>query len=78
MGRIDRSRANIKDEGFRFQPFRPGPQHAVTLVDLRLKPDTELLAFERGGLRRSVLLPEAAYHHVIQGTLASQAYLVSF
>lgn len=78
MGRIDRSRANILAEGFRFEPFRPGPQHAVKLADMRLKPDTELLTFARGGQRRSVLLPEAAYHHIIQGTLASQPYLVSF
>ena len=78
MCRIDRSRASILDRGFRFQPFRPTRRHEVRLADARLRPTTELLTFARGDQRRSVLLPEAAYHHVIQGTLASQPYLVSF
>ncbi len=78
MGRIDRSKANIKAKGFRFEPFRPSEQHAQPLRTAGFKPDRNLLVFERGGTRRAVTLHDATYHHVIQGTLAGQPYLVSF
>ena len=78
MGRIDRSKANILDKGFRFVPFRPTEKHEVRLQDAGYKPERDLLAFECAGERRCVTLTDAAYHHVIQGTLAGQPYLVSF
>jgi len=38
----------------------------------------ELIAFERGGMHRAFLAREMAYHHVAQGELAGEPYLVSF
>lgn len=78
MSRIDRSKLNVLEEGFRFEPFRPKSSHEIPLAQAKLKPNTELLAFERGGERRAVLLNEALYHHIIQGELAGEPYLVTF
>ena len=78
MSRIDRSKIQLKKKGFQFAPFRPNASHEKLLASANLKTDQEILVFERGGQRRAVLLPEAAYHHVIQGELAGEPYLVSF
>ena len=78
MSRIDRSKIKINEKGFRFEPFRPTVDHEIRLADAKLKDETELLVFERGGQRRAVLIKEALYHHVIQGELAGEAYLVSY
>lgn len=78
MSRIDRSRINIKNEGFRFEPFRPEAKHEMRLADAGLDGKTELLAFERGGERRVLLVMEMIYHHVCQGELAGEPYLVTF
>ena len=78
MSRIDRSKMKIQKKGFQFEPFRPNHTHEIKLADAKLKDTQELLVFERGGQHRAVLLPEAAYHHVIQGELAGEPYLVSF
>ena len=78
MSRINRSNRSIKQEGFRFEPFRPKPHHATPLKTAKLKPQLELLAFARGGQRRALILPEISYHHVCQGELAGEPYLVSF
>ena len=78
MSRIDRSKIQLKKKGFQFTPFRPNASHEKPLASANLKTDQEILVFERGGQRRAVLLPEAAYHHVIQGELAGEPYLVSF
>lgn len=78
MSRIDRSKINVVEKGFSFEPFRPTAKNESPLTDAKLKEDTQLLAFERGGQRRAVLISEAAYHHVIQGELAGEPYLVTF
>lgn len=78
MNRIDRSKINVTENGFRFEPFRPSPQNESPLAEAKLKDDTQLLAFERGGQRRAVLISEATYHHIIQGELAGEPYLVSY
>jgi len=78
MSRIDRSKINIVEKGFRFEPFRPTKKHESPLSQAKLKEQTEILTFERGGQRRAVLLSEAIYHHVIQGELAGEPYLVTF
>ena len=44
----------------------------------KLRDDEELLLFERGGQTRALLLREMAYHHVAQGELAGEPYLVTF
>lgn len=78
MSRIDRRKINVVEKGFSFEPFRPTIQNELPLVDAKLKADTQLLAFERGGQRRAVLISEAMYHHVIQGELAGEPYLVTY
>jgi hypothetical protein len=78
MSRIDRSKLNVSKKGFRFEPFRPKTKHEIPLADAKLKAETDLIAFERGGQRRAVILSEAMYHHVIQGELAGEPYLVTF
>ena len=82
MSRVDRSKRNIKQKGFAFDPFRPEPSSATPLRDEKLKPDVELLAFERGSEenseRRVFTLRDMLYHHVAQGELAGEPYLVTF
>jgi hypothetical protein len=48
------------------------------LREAGLREETELLVFERGGLRRALVLQQMAYHHLAQGELAGRPYLVSF
>ena len=78
MSRINRTKIKVRDEGFSFKPFRPTKEDESALSEAQLKPDNELLVFERGGQRRALLLPEMAYHHVCQGELAGVPYLVTF
>ena len=78
MNRIDRSKMNVQKKGFWFTPFRPEAKHEQPLAEAGLSDDKELLVFERGNQRRATLLPEMLYHHVVQGELAGEPYLVSF
>lgn len=78
MSRIDRSKMNIKAKGFRFRPFRPQAKHEKPLATANLADNVELLVFERKGLRRALIVKEIAYHHVCQGELAGEPYLVTF
>lgn len=48
------------------------------LSESRLPGDTELLVVERGGERRALGGREMAYHHLAQGELAGEPYLVSY
>ena len=43
-----------------------------------LTPDTLLLVFERGGERRALLQNQMTWHHVAQGELAGEPYVLSF
>ena len=72
MGRIDRSKIKIVEKGFNFEPFRPTQENEVSLAAQNLKEGTELLVFERGGLRRAILVSQAIYHHLIQGELGGK------
>jgi hypothetical protein len=73
--KIDRSKAFAKKK-FQFSPFLP--KNAIPLGSANLRPDEDLLIFERGGQRYALILRQMAYHHVAQGTLAIKPYLVSF
>jgi hypothetical protein len=64
--------------GYAFEPFRVPAGAGVPLASLGLAPDTELIVFSRGGEFRALVAREMAYHHVAQGELAGQPYLVSF
>lgn len=63
--------------GFFFKPYIV-PSHGFSLKQANLNPDEELIILERGGLQRALLGREMAYHHVAQGELAGEPYLISF
>jgi len=63
--------------GFAFEPFRV-PAEGTFLANIDLPVDLELITFSRGGEARALVAREMAYHHVAQGELGGQPYLVSF
>ncbi len=73
---FDTKRANLASPDF-FQRFRVAgegtPLHAAGL-----KPRVSLLVFERGGERGALLRDQMTYHHLAQGELAGEPYLVTF
>jgi len=64
-------------KGFAFEPFQV-PSQGISLASLNLSLDLELITFSRGGLLRALVAREMAYHHVAQGELCGQPYMVSF
>ncbi|MBC8405300.1 MAG: hypothetical protein H8E15_08750 [Planctomycetes bacterium] len=46
---------------------------AISLAD-----DVAILIFERGRQRRGLLARQMSYHHVAQGDLAGEPYVVTF
>ncbi len=73
---FDAERASLKSPDY-FQRFRVSGE-GEPIHELGLKPQTQLLVFERGGQRRSLLRHQMIYHHVAQGELAGEPYLVTF
>jgi hypothetical protein len=74
---IDRSRAWIPRRGFLFQPFSVRGEGTL-LSAAGLADTTELLVFRLGGQVRALVAREMAYHHVAQGTVAGEPFLVTF
>jgi hypothetical protein len=64
-------------KGFAFEPYQI-PTQGVPLASLDLPADLELIVFSRGRLKHALVAREMAYHHVAQGILDGQPYLVSF
>lgn len=60
-----------------FQRFRV-PAQGIPLEASKVDPDAMLLVVERERIRRAFLVTEMAYHHLAQGVLGGQPYLVSF
>ncbi|MEM8642775.1 MAG: DUF3179 domain-containing (seleno)protein [Cyanobacteria bacterium P01_G01_bin.54] len=50
----------------------------LPLPEASLSDSTELIVFERQGEQRALLVPEMAYHHLAQGELAGEPYIISF
>ncbi len=73
---FDKSRAYLKGPDL-FQRFRV-PNQGIFLRDAGLDPHTPLLVFGRSGCCRALLRYQMAYHHLAQGELAGEPYLVSF
>ncbi|MEM8856768.1 MAG: hypothetical protein AAGD96_00515 [Chloroflexota bacterium] len=76
--RIDRTKRHIQAEGYAFEPLRPDASHEIPLKRANLSPKTELISFEVKGERRVLLVYEMIYHHICQGELAGEPYLVTF
>lgn len=64
-------------KGFAFPPFQV-PAQGAPLSSLNLPSDLELIVFTRGSVSRALVAREMAFHHVAQGELNGQPYLVSF
>ena len=60
-----------------FKPFHV-PAKGLPLSSLNLPDDYELILIERNGEHRAFSMQEMVYHHVAQGELAGEPYLVSF
>ena len=54
------------------------PAETPPLSAAELDPEEQLLVVERGGQRRALLVRQMTYHHVAQGTLAGEPWLVAF
>ena len=78
MATVDRSKMIVQKKGFRFQPLRPTKRNEQRLADVGLSPKTQLMAFDRRGQRRAIKLSDMIYHHICQGELAGEPYLVTF
>lgn len=77
MRKPDRSRAKLTRR-FVFEPFRPRGEGTPLHELSRMRDDEELMIFERGGQTRALVLRQMAYHHVAQGELGGEPYLVTF
>jgi len=76
---FDVDRAMLSDEPM-FDPFYPtGSRSLQEVRDERLVDDeTPLLVVEVGGRQLGLLTAQMAYHHVAQGELAGEPWLVTF
>lgn len=75
MSHFEPSRLQKQPDLFqRFEVMDEG----ILIASTRLPDTAELIVFERQGQRRALLVQEMAYHHLAQGTLADQPYIVSF
>jgi hypothetical protein len=54
------------------------PDGGERLADAGLDPRAALLVVQRGGQSRALVVRQMAYHHVAQGTLAGEPWMVSF
>lgn len=64
-------------KGFAFTPFQV-PDKGLPLVSLNLPADLELITVQRGVATRAFVVRELVYHHVAQGQLNGEPYIVSF
>ena len=72
----DATRASLRGPDL-FDRFEV-PDEAPPLAAADLDPDEQLLVVERAGVRRALLVRQMTYHHVAQGVLAGEPWLVAF
>ena len=60
-----------------FAPFKVSDD-GIPLEEAKLSNSVELIVFERREEKRALLVQEMAYHHLAQGKLAGESYIVSF
>ena len=73
---FDARRAMLKDPDLFSRFVVPGT--AVKLAEVPIPGDEQLIVFERSGEKRALLVRQMAYHHVAQGELAGEPYLIAF
>ena len=76
LAEFDPERAWLREPDL-FQRFQV-PDRGVPLADAKVGPEEMLLVVERARARRAFLVVEMAYHHLAQGELEGEPYLVSF
>ncbi len=76
---FDVNRAMLRD-GSRFTPFLVEESQLLrqALDDGAIEDDTPIMVVERGGRRLALLTSEMMFHHVAQGEMAGEPWLVSF
>lgn len=76
---FDASRAFLSDAPM-FDPFHVSSMQPLreALDDGIVEDETPLLVVTRGGRRLALLTLQMAYHHVAQGSLAGEPWMVSF
>lgn len=76
---FDPGRAILNDEPW-FDPFRPTSVEPLrdALEDGRLTSDAALMVLERNGRHLALPTMQMSYHHVAQGDLAGEPWMVSF
>ena len=73
---FDATRAQLEGPDM-FERYRV-PDRGEPLRDAGLSNDTDVMLVERGGEARVFLLRQLTYHHLAQGELAGEPYMVSF
>ena len=76
---FDVNRAMIRD-GSRFTPFLVDKSQLLreALDQGVVDDDTPILVVERGGQRLALITREMTFHHVAQGEMAGEPWMVSF
>jgi hypothetical protein len=76
---FDESRAYLSDTPM-FDAFYPQEYEPLSAArrDGRVVDDTGLLVLRRGATTLTVLTTQMAYHHIAQGELAGEPWMVSF
>ncbi len=76
---FDINRARV-GAGSRFEPFRVGQTQSLrqALAAGVVASDTRLLVMEHAAGRLALLTDQMAYHHVAQGDIAGEPWMVSF
>ena len=76
MSEFDLSLARLHGKA-RFRPLA-APDRGEALAKAGLDPDEALLLLARRGAVKTFLLKQMTYHHVAQGEVKGEPYLISF
>ena len=79
MTTFDASRANLSSTDM-FEPFHVESTQSLqrALDEGVVAPDTPILALERDSGTLTLLTQQMSYHHIAQGEIAGEPWLVSF
>jgi hypothetical protein len=74
---FDAGRAMLKNPDM-FQRFTVPDGPGEPLASSGLAPETDLIVIERGGEARAFTVRQMAYHHLAQGVLGAEPYVLAF